>query len=46
MGAAMDRIAHAWFADGVEPLRLAAIADLHIARLGTAEAPAVESLLH
>jgi hypothetical protein len=46
MGAAMDRIAHAWFAEGVEPLRLAAIADLRIARLGTAEALAVEALLH
>ena len=47
MGAAMDRIAHAWFGDGVEPRRrLAAIADLHIARRGTVEAPAVESLLH
>jgi hypothetical protein len=46
MGAAMDRIAHAWFTETVEPLRLAAVADLHIGRLGTVEALPIEALLH
>ncbi len=33
-GAGMDRIAHAWFVEGIEPLELAARARIRIARLG------------
>jgi hypothetical protein len=46
MGAALDRIAHAWFSESVDPLRTAAIAELRIGRLGGPDEPLVEALLH
>jgi hypothetical protein len=45
VGAGLDRIAHGWFVDDVEPRRLAAIAELQLARLGTPDAVPVTDLL-
>ena len=45
VGAGMDRIAHGWFVDGIRPLRLAAMAELQLARLGTPDAVDVTRLL-
>jgi hypothetical protein len=46
VSAAMDRIAHAWYTDRTEPLRLAAIAEMRLDRLETAESPDVATILH
>lgn len=45
VGAGMDRIAHGWFVDEIRPLRLAAMADLQLQRLGTSDAIEVTRLL-
>jgi hypothetical protein len=45
VGAAVDRIAHAWFTRQVEPLRLASIARLRLDRLETPDASPLTSLL-
>lgn len=45
VGAGMDRIAHAWFVDGMEPIPLAAKARLRLANLTRAGGTAVVDLL-
>lgn len=45
IGAAVDRLAHAWFVREVEPLRLAATARLRLDRLETPDASPLTALL-
>ena len=45
VGAGLDRIAHGWFVDEISPLRLAAMAEMQVARLETQDAVPVTRLL-
>lgn len=45
VGAGMDRIAHAFFVDGIEPLVLAAKASINLAAVGSTYGPTVVDLL-
>jgi len=45
VGAGLDRIAHGWFVDEISPLRLAAKAEMQVARLETEDAVLVTRLL-
>jgi hypothetical protein len=45
VGAGMDRIAHAWFVEGVHPMELAARAQVGLATVGTRDGPDPVDLL-
>jgi hypothetical protein len=45
VGAGMDRIAHAWFVEGLEPVQIAARASVRLATVGAADAPDIVDLL-
>ena len=41
----MDRIAHAWFDEGLEPVQIAARANVRLAAVGAPDAPDIVDLL-
>lgn len=45
VGAGMDRIAHAWFVEGLEPVQIAARASVRLATVGDSDAPDIVDLL-
>ena len=45
VGAGMDRIAHAWFVEGLEPVQIAARAGVRLATVGASDAPDIVDLL-
>jgi len=45
VGAGMDRIAHAWFVEGLEPVQIAARANVRLATVGASDAPDIVDLL-
>jgi len=45
VGAGLDRVAHAYLADGITPLALAATAETSLALVGAQDAPPVTDLL-
>ncbi len=45
VGAGMDRIAHAWFVEGLEPVQIAARAGVRLATAGAADGPNLVDLL-
>ena len=45
VGAGLDRVAHAYLADGITPLALAATAETSLALAGAQDAPPVTDLL-
>ncbi len=45
VGAGMDRIAHAWFVEGLEPVQIAARANVRLATVGAPDAPDIVDLL-
>ncbi|MGB8130132.1 MAG: hypothetical protein WCG81_10100 [Candidatus Angelobacter sp.] len=45
VGAGMDRIAHAWFVEGLEPVQIAARASVRLATVGASDAPDIVDLL-
>jgi hypothetical protein len=46
VGAGMDRIAHAWFVEGLQPVEIAARANVRIATVGAPDAPGIVDLLN
>lgn len=45
VGAGMDRIAHAWFVEGLQPVQIAARANVRLATVGAPDAPDIVDLL-
>jgi hypothetical protein len=45
VGAGMDRIAHAWFVEGLEPIQIAARAQVRLATAGAPDGPQIVDLL-
>ncbi|HEY4049116.1 MAG TPA: hypothetical protein VGM27_19825 [Acidobacteriaceae bacterium] len=45
VGAGMDRIAHAWFVEGLEPVQIAARAQVRLATAGAPDGPQIVDLL-
>lgn len=45
VGAGMDRIAHAWFVEGLEPVQIAARAGVRLATAGAPDGPEIVDLL-
>jgi hypothetical protein len=45
VGAGMDRIAHAWFVEGLEPVQIAARAGVRLATAGASDGPEIVDLL-
>jgi len=45
VGAGMDRIAHAWFVEGLEPVQIAARAAVRLATAGAPDGPEIVDLL-